>query len=51
MENDTKEYLETVIAALSQDIEAFGPAGDDLARLARYRAKLGEVNAIEGSAA
>ena len=51
MEPDSREYLEMAISVLSQDIAMFGPAGNDLPRLQRYKEKLRALNAAEGVAA
>ncbi len=37
------DFIESRIRALEEDISIFGPAGDDLTRLAGYRAKLIEL--------
>jgi hypothetical protein len=37
------EYYKNRIAMLSEDIAMFGPAGDDLKRLAEYRRELAEI--------
>jgi hypothetical protein len=39
------EHLISRIIALEEDIENFGPAGDDLARLSKLRA---ELKAVKG---
>ncbi len=36
----TKEKLEDLIKMLKEDINVFGPAGDDLSRLANYKEQL-----------
>ena len=50
MEPDTISYYETRIAALEQDIEMFGPAGDDLHRLHNYRKQLEQVRSRDTGA-
>lgn len=37
------EYFKSRIAALEEDIATFGPAGDDIERLANYRLELAEI--------
>jgi len=39
------EYFRSRIAALEQDIAQFGPAGDDLQRLADYKQDLADIEA------
>jgi hypothetical protein len=49
MEPQTESYLKSRIAALEQDIEMFGPAGDDLVRLAHYRKQLADLQSLSKS--